>query len=92
MKPGHHTQVCSFCGKAADQGRRLIAGPGVSICGECVALCNDILIKDWGRGPSAGRRIRCWSGARQAAWWWQRVRPSHTRELVMTADGAQRPR
>lgn len=34
---------CSFCGKHQDQVRRLIAGPGVYICDECVELCNDIL-------------------------------------------------
>ena len=35
--------VCSFCGKGQDQVRRLIAGPGVYICNECVELCTDIL-------------------------------------------------
>jgi hypothetical protein len=34
---------CSFCGKARPQLRRLIAGPGVYVCDECVALCVDIL-------------------------------------------------
>jgi ATP-dependent Clp protease ATP-binding subunit ClpX len=34
---------CSFCGKSKDEVRRLIAGPGVFICDECVDLCNDIL-------------------------------------------------
>ncbi|MDR1316908.1 MAG: ATP-dependent protease ATP-binding subunit ClpX [Spirochaetales bacterium] len=36
-------KVCSFCGKSADFARRLIAGPGVYICDECVAVCKKIL-------------------------------------------------
>jgi ATP-dependent Clp protease ATP-binding subunit ClpX len=35
--------MCSFCGKKQGQVQRLIAGPGVYICNECVDLCNDIL-------------------------------------------------
>ena len=34
---------CSFCGKAEVQVVHLIKGPGVNICNECVALCDDIL-------------------------------------------------
>lgn len=34
---------CSFCGKPQDQARRLIAGPGVYICDECIELCTSIL-------------------------------------------------
>ncbi|HAJ62513.1 MAG TPA: ATP-dependent Clp protease ATP-binding subunit ClpX [Cyanobacteria bacterium UBA8543] len=34
---------CSFCGKSSEQVRKLIAGPGVYICDECVELCNEIL-------------------------------------------------
>ncbi|MDZ7794195.1 MAG: ATP-dependent Clp protease ATP-binding subunit ClpX [Spirochaetia bacterium] len=36
-------KVCSFCGKSADHARRLIAGPGVYICDECVHVCKRIL-------------------------------------------------
>ncbi len=36
-------KVCSFCGKSAEMARRLIAGPGVFICDECVHVCNKIL-------------------------------------------------
>jgi ATP-dependent Clp protease ATP-binding subunit ClpX len=36
-------KVCSFCGKNADYARRLIAGPGVYICDECVNVCKKIL-------------------------------------------------
>ncbi|MET9269973.1 ClpX C4-type zinc finger protein [Kribbella sp. NPDC003557] len=34
---------CSFCGKTADEVQRLIAGPGVFICNECVELCERVL-------------------------------------------------
>ncbi|QHG92383.1 ATP-dependent Clp protease ATP-binding subunit ClpX [Coxiella endosymbiont of Amblyomma sculptum] len=34
---------CSFCGKSQHQVRKLIAGPGVFVCNECIDLCNDIL-------------------------------------------------
>lgn len=45
------TLFCSFCGKPQSQTRRLIAGPNVYICDECVALCNDIVAEDSDRGP-----------------------------------------
>lgn len=35
--------ICSFCGKSQDEVRKLIAGPNIYICDECVELCNDIL-------------------------------------------------
>jgi ATP-dependent Clp protease ATP-binding subunit ClpX len=37
--------ACSFCGKRQAEGRRLIAGPGVFICEECVRTCNEILAR-----------------------------------------------
>jgi len=37
---------CSFCGKAKDNVRRLVAGPGVFICDQCVHLCNEVLQSD----------------------------------------------
>ena len=38
---------CSFCGKSRAEVRKLIAGPSVYICDECVNLCNDIIAEDW---------------------------------------------
>ncbi len=38
---------CSFCGKNRDQVQKLIAGPTVYICDECVGLCNEIISEDW---------------------------------------------
>lgn len=46
---------CSFCGKSQEQVRKLIAGPGVYICDECVDLCNEILdeeLFDSGAAPN----------------------------------------
>ncbi len=40
---GERAKVCSFCGKSADTARRLIAGPGVFICDECIEVCKRIL-------------------------------------------------
>ncbi len=37
---------CSFCGKSQDEVRKLIAGPSVFICDECVDLCNDIISEE----------------------------------------------
>ena len=37
---------CSFCGKGQNEVRKLIAGPSVSICEECVNLCNNIIFFD----------------------------------------------
>ncbi|BAZ46496.1 ATP-dependent Clp protease regulatory subunit [Chondrocystis sp. NIES-4102] len=41
---------CSFCGKSQEQVRKLIAGPGVYICDECVELCNEILDEELMQG------------------------------------------
>lgn len=39
--------VCTFCGKKQNEVKRIIAGPGVNICNECVELCQDILDDDY---------------------------------------------
>ncbi len=49
---------CSFCGKSQEQVRKLIAGPGVYICDECIDLCNEILdeeLVDAPAGAGGGR-------------------------------------
>lgn len=38
---------CSFCGKTQDQVRKLVAGPGVYICDECIELCNEIIEEEF---------------------------------------------
>ena len=45
---------CSFCGKREDQASRLIAGPGVYICSDCVAACSDLLREEYDMEPSGG--------------------------------------
>jgi len=40
------TYTCSFCGKSQDEVRKLIAGPTVYICDECIDLCNDIIAEE----------------------------------------------
>ena len=45
-KDGPGTMVCSFCGQPASPLRKLITGPGVTICSDCVDLCRDILLED----------------------------------------------
>lgn len=45
---------CSFCGKAQDQVRKLIAGPnGIYICDECVDICADIIEEEYEEGPAS---------------------------------------
>ena len=39
---------CSFCGKTQDQVKKLVAGPNVYICDECIALCNEIIVEEFG--------------------------------------------
>ncbi|MBK9595960.1 MAG: ATP-dependent Clp protease ATP-binding subunit ClpX [Rhodocyclales bacterium] len=41
--PGEKLLYCSFCGKSQHEVRKLIAGPSVFICDECIELCNDII-------------------------------------------------
>lgn len=48
---------CSFCGKEARDVRKLIAGPKVHICDECVSLCREIIEEDRQREPEEGRGI-----------------------------------
>jgi len=44
-EPGKR-HYCSFCGKSQDEVRKLIAGPTVYICDECIDLCNDIIAEE----------------------------------------------
>jgi len=54
-KPGSEKLLyCSFCGKSQHEVRKLIAGPSVFICDECIELCNDI-IREESQGEQANR-------------------------------------
>jgi len=54
---GTNTLCCSFCGKSQKEVRKLIAGPTVYICNECIGLCNDIIRKEVSREESFGYEI-----------------------------------
>jgi len=45
---------CSFCGKSQKQVKKLIAGPGVYICDECIDLCNEIIEEELNEGSDVG--------------------------------------
>ena len=45
---------CSFCGKTQKQVKKLIAGPGVYICDECIELCNEIIVEELSEAAAAG--------------------------------------
>ncbi|MGH8827504.1 MAG: ClpX C4-type zinc finger protein, partial [Jiangellaceae bacterium] len=48
-----HLLKCSFCGKSQKQVKKLIAGPGVYICDECIDLCNEIIEEELSETPEA---------------------------------------
>ncbi len=51
------TMFCSFCGKSQAEVKKLIAGPAVYICDECVALCNDIIAEEVEKEEAALRKL-----------------------------------
>ncbi len=59
-RKGHErrgTLSCSFCGKSQEEVKKLIAGPAVYICDECVALCNDIIAEEVEKEEAALRKV-----------------------------------
>jgi ATP-dependent Clp protease ATP-binding subunit ClpX len=48
-----HAIKCSFCGRGQDEVTKLVSGPSVYICNECIKLCNDILEEEMGRETTA---------------------------------------
>jgi ATP-dependent Clp protease ATP-binding subunit ClpX len=57
---------CSFCGKAQNQVVKLIAGPGVYICDECIDLCNEIIVEEVGKAHERVLDSEIESAAREA--------------------------
>jgi|SRR3954470_7386906 hypothetical protein len=53
---------CSFCAKPASAVEKVIAGPGVYICNECVELCNDILRSEHGEPSGSDAQLSAWEG------------------------------
>ena len=61
---------CSFCGKTQDQVTRLIAGPGVYICDQCVELCSEIMEDEMTQSRSTMiLRSICLSQKRSRIFW-----------------------
>jgi len=50
--PKSNNYRCSFCGKSQDEVKKLIAGPTVFICDECIELCNEIMVEEWAQAKS----------------------------------------
>lgn len=55
---------CSFCGKSRHEVVRLVAGPGVYICNECVKLCNQIVAEELAATTTGSDppKLRAWDG------------------------------
>ncbi|HEY0839397.1 MAG TPA: ATP-dependent Clp protease ATP-binding subunit ClpX, partial [Vulgatibacter sp.] len=54
----NHTLCCSFCGKSQKEVKKLIAGPTVYICDECIGLCNDIIAEEIEHEERKDKKIR----------------------------------
>src|SRR5450432_4116768 len=57
-KRENHTLCCSFCGKSQKEVKKLIAGPTVYICDECIGLCNDIIAEEIDREETKDTKLR----------------------------------
>ncbi len=55
MARASNLTMCSFCGKNHSEVKKLVAGPGVYICNECIDVCANILAKELGGIPSKGK-------------------------------------
>ncbi len=54
-KDSHNDDLlCSFCGKSQDEVKKLIAGPSVYICDECIQLCNEIIAEEYAQEGEEG--------------------------------------
>ena len=49
--------LCSFCGKSQDEVKKLIAGPSVYICDECIQLCNEIIAEEYNQEEEDGPQL-----------------------------------
>ncbi|MBX7115668.1 MAG: ATP-dependent Clp protease ATP-binding subunit ClpX [Myxococcaceae bacterium] len=57
-KDTNQTLCCSFCGKSQKEVKKLIAGPTVYICDECIGLCNDIIAEEIDREEQKDTKLR----------------------------------
>jgi ATP-dependent Clp protease ATP-binding subunit ClpX len=51
---------CSFCAKPSSAVEKVVAGPGVYICNECVELCNDVLRSEQGDPSASDAQLSAW--------------------------------
>jgi hypothetical protein len=75
---------CSFCGKGQDQVRKLVAGPGVYICDQCITLCNEVLDEDARSGGSKGQWVATTSRVTTRGGFWKRLFGRYLRRAVAT--------
>jgi len=73
---------CSFCGRGQDQVRKLVAGPGVYICDQCITLCNEVLDEDASSGPRKGQLAATTSRVRTKGGFWERLFGRHFRKAA----------
>ena len=59
---------CNFCGKGQDQVRRLVAGPGVFICDQCIELCNEVLRESPPSAPASSTARPSWRQVTHQSW------------------------
>src|SRR3982075_2205051 len=57
-KRENHTLCCSFCGKSQKEVKKLIAGPTVYSCDECIGLCNDIIAEEIDKEEARDQKLR----------------------------------
>jgi ATP-dependent Clp protease ATP-binding subunit ClpX len=55
---GKDNLSCSFCGKSQKEVKKLIAGPSVFICDECISLCNEIIADELEKGEGSADRVK----------------------------------
>ena len=83
---------CSFCGKSQNEVKKLIAGPSVFICDECVDLCIDIIREEaqsLAQGEAPGDRLRVHSNF--GDYWQQRAIDALYNHALRAAAGVERP-
>jgi len=54
----YNNLFCSFCGKNQEEVKKLIAGPSVYICDECIELCNDIIAEEYEKEDASQKRTK----------------------------------